>query len=110
MEEQERCAGEEDRADSDAETRATILKRSPTSLKVTLRLLRQGRASADLAECLNRELAACMQILKTPDFYEGVRAAVIDKDRNPKWKPAELAAVSPEAIEPFFGSVKPLSL
>jgi len=93
-----------------AETRATILKRSPTSLKVTLRLLRQGRASADLAACLNRELAACMQILKAPDFYEGVRAAVIDKDRNPKWKPAELAAVGQEAIEPFFGSVKPLSL
>jgi enoyl-CoA hydratase len=92
------------------ETRSAILKRSPTSLKVTLRLLREGRESADLAECLNRELAACMQILKTQDFYEGVRAAVIDKDRNPKWKPAEIGAVGPETLEPFFGRVAPLAL
>ncbi|MDR7143423.1 enoyl-CoA hydratase/isomerase family protein [Rhizobium sp. BE258] len=93
-----------------AETRTVIAKRSPTSLKLTLRLLRTGRASASLAECLNRELAACMQILKTPDFYEGVRAAVIDKDRNPKWKPADVSAVGPEALEPFFGRVEPLAL
>ncbi len=55
------------------------------SLKLTLSLLRAGRASATLNECLEREYAATLAMLSNPDFYEGVRAAVIDKDRNPKW-------------------------
>ncbi|NTG49708.1 enoyl-CoA hydratase/isomerase family protein [Agrobacterium rhizogenes] len=90
-----------------AETAEVIATRSPTSLKLTLRLLRAGRASASLAECLNRELGACLGILYNPDFYEGVRAAVIDKDRNPKWSPASLADVEDAAIERFFVPAQP---
>ena len=90
-----------------AETAEAIRTRSPTSLKLTLRLLRAGRASASLAECLNRELGACLGILYNPDFYEGVRAAVIDKDRNPKWLPASLADVDAAAIERFFVPAQP---
>ncbi|MHB0952414.1 MAG: enoyl-CoA hydratase/isomerase family protein [Allorhizobium sp.] len=83
-------------------TRATMLTRSPTSLKVTLALLRKGRASPDLETCLETEFAATAQILRTPDFYEGIRAAIIDKDRNPKWSPATLDAVGPEIVGAFF--------
>lgn len=83
-------------------TRATLLAKSPTSLKVTLALLRAGRASPDLETCLAREFAATAQTLKTPDFYEGIRAAIIDKDRNPKWSPATLDEVGPEIVEAFL--------
>ncbi|MFC3163862.1 enoyl-CoA hydratase/isomerase family protein [Ciceribacter thiooxidans] len=82
--------------------RATMLIRSPTSLKVTLALLRKGRSSPDLETCLEREFAATDQILRTPDFYEGIRAAIIDKDRNPKWSPATLDAVGPAIVDAFF--------
>ncbi len=90
-----------------AETRRVILTRSPTSLKLALRLLRAGRQSRTLGECLSRELGACMQILHGHDFYEGVRAAVVDKDRNPKWSPAAIALVNDEMISRFFEPPKP---
>jgi len=90
-----------------AESAGVIAGRSPTSLKLTLRLLRAGRTSADLAECLNRELGACLGILYNHDFYEGVRAAVIDKDRNPKWSPASLAEVRSSDIDRFFVPAQP---
>ncbi|NLS02262.1 enoyl-CoA hydratase/isomerase family protein [Rhizobium sp. P32RR-XVIII] len=87
------------------ESLRVLRTRSPTSLKLTLRLVREGRNSARLAECLNRELAAGIHMLKSADFYEGVRAAVIDKDRNPKWSPSTLEAVDADMIAPFL---KPL--
>ena len=90
-----------------AEAAGVIASRSPTSLKLTLRLLRAGRTSADLGECLNRELGACKGILYNHDFYEGVRAAVIDKDRNPKWSPASLSEVTTDAIDRFFIPAQP---
>ena len=90
-----------------AETRRVMLTRSPTSLKLALRLLRAGRQSRTLGECLARELGACMHVLHGPDFYEGVRAAVIDKDRNPKWSPPTIALVNDEMIGRFFESPKP---
>jgi hypothetical protein len=42
------------------------------------------------------------------EFYEGVRAALIDKDRNPKWKPASLASVSPDFVQSQFEPIKGL--
>ncbi len=90
-----------------AEAASVIASRSPTSLKLTLRLLRAGRTSANLAECLNRELGACRGILYNHDFYEGVRAAVIDKDRNPKWSPASLSEVRADVIDRFFIPAQP---
>ncbi|MBR0557963.1 enoyl-CoA hydratase/isomerase family protein [Ciceribacter sp. L1K23] len=85
-----------------AKTRERLLTRSPTSLKITLRMLRLGRASASLEECINREFAGSAAILDLPDFYEGVRAAVIDKDRNPRWSPDRIEAVAETDLKPFF--------
>jgi enoyl-CoA hydratase len=82
--------------------RQTLLSKSPTSLKVTLRLLRLGGESADLKTCLEREFAATAAVSKTRDFYEGARAAVIDKDRNPRWSPRDLASVDEGIIAAFF--------
>ncbi len=86
------------------ETLEVLQKRSPTSLKLTLKLLRLGRESASLIECLEREFAAGTEILRQHDFYEGVRAALVDKDRNPRWQPARLEEVREEHIAPYFAA------
>jgi enoyl-CoA hydratase len=67
---------------------------SPTSLKLTLRLLRLGRTAAKLEACLVMEYRAACRALRGHDFYEGIRAAVIDKDKRPRWSPARLEEVS----------------
>lgn len=83
-------------------TRDILLSKSPTSLKLALRLLRLGRASASLEECLEREFVGSVRMLASHDFYEGIRAAVIDKDRNPQWSPDSLASVSDEVVDAFL--------
>ncbi len=83
-------------------TLETLRRKSPTSLKVTLRLLQLGRDSASLEDCLQREFSALTGVMKSHDFYEGVRAAVIDKDRNPKWQPASLDRVTERELAPYF--------
>ena len=82
-----------DGSDFAAEKLAALDRNSPTSLVLALHLVRAGAGSPDLETCLDREYAANALILQGHDFYEGVRAAVIDKDRSPKWQPAELTAV-----------------
>jgi enoyl-CoA hydratase len=92
-----------DRSDASfaRETLDILMTRSPTSLKLTLALLRAGR-NALLEECLEREFAAAVRLLDGPDFFEGVRAAVIDKDRSPSWNPALLEGVPPSLIEAYL--------
>lgn len=82
-----------------------LLALSPTSLKLTLRAVRAG-ASLDLAGCLRQEYRIVCQIKQGHDFYEGVRAQLIDKDRNPKWNPATLAEVTPAMLDPHFEEPK----
>ncbi|MFD1327847.1 enoyl-CoA hydratase/isomerase family protein [Mycoplana ramosa] len=83
-------------------TIADLKTKSPLSLKVTLRLLRLGRAAPSLDACLEREFAATAGVLQGHDFFEGVRAAVIDKDRNPQWRPARLAEATDADVAAFF--------
>ncbi|MBZ9772181.1 enoyl-CoA hydratase/isomerase family protein [Mesorhizobium sp. CO1-1-8] len=83
-------------------TRSVLLTKSPLSLKLTLRLLRLGRTSSTLKACLEREFAAAGKILSTRDFYEGIRAAVIDKDRSPNWSPDSLAAVTDDMVDAYL--------
>ncbi|XP_066409604.1 3-hydroxyisobutyryl-CoA hydrolase, mitochondrial isoform X2 [Molothrus aeneus] len=82
----------------------TINKMSPTSLKLTLRQLREG-ASMSLQEVLRMEYRLSQACMKGHDFYEGVRAVLIDKDQSPKWKPSALEEVSDEFVDNCF---KPL--
>ena len=98
-----------DRSAFAEKTLATLRTKSPLSLKVTLRLLRLGRAETSPEACLEREFSATAAVLRGHDFYEGVRAAVVDKDRNPQWRPGRLDDVTAEDVAAFFEpSAKPL--
>lgn len=86
-----------------AQATAKLLRtKSPTSLKVTLRLLREAKASTSLRQCLTREYGAALEVFISHDFPEGIRAAVIDKDRSPKWSPATLEDVTPAIVDAYF--------
>lgn len=91
-----------DGSDFAERTRGILRAKSPLSLKVTLRLLRLGRGGSSLEACLEREFAATAAVLRSHDFYEGVRAAVVDKDRNPQWRPALLGDVAERDVAAFF--------
>ncbi len=75
--------------------------KSPTSLKVTLRALSEG-GRLEFEDAMRRELALSVRFLDGDDFYEGVRAAVIDKDRNPAWRPTRLEDVTDAMVDRFF--------
>lgn len=83
-------------------TRSEILEKSPRGLKLALRLLRLGRASSSLREVLKREYRAVYEAYTTKDFVEGIRAAIVDKDRDPKWSPPRLEDVTPDMIDRYF--------
>ena len=86
-------------------TEREIAAKSPTSLKLTLRALREARNLDGLQDCLRLEYRLVCRLLGSHDFSEGIRAAVVDKDRCPKWHPAELADVSPAGVNSYFASL-----
>jgi enoyl-CoA hydratase len=69
-----------------------LAERSPTALVVTLKLLRHNE-HLPLEEVFQTELAAARFILNHPDYVEGVRARLVDKDDNPRWQPETIEAV-----------------
>lgn len=79
----------------------TILMKSPTSLKVTLEALQRG-AKQDYDTCMDMELLLTTHFIHSHDFFEGIRAAVIDKDRKPKWQPSRLQDVTMEQVNSYF--------
>ena len=76
---------------------AALESASPTSLLVTAAMIEAGGRST-LAECFDRELHAAERICATPDFAEGVRAVLVDKDRNPAFRPPTLDEVDADEI------------
>jgi enoyl-CoA hydratase len=82
-------------------THATIAAMSPTSLKLTLRALRDG-AGSDIEGALRTEYRVVSHIQSGSDFYEGVRAVLIDRDKAPKWVPATLEEVGGAELDPYF--------
>lgn len=83
--------------------RDILLTKSPTSMKLTMRALREG-ASMTFEDAMRRELALSARCLDGPDFYEGVRAVLIDRDNQPEWRPARLEDVDDAEIGRFFAS------
>ncbi|OKJ16043.1 enoyl-CoA hydratase/isomerase family protein [Kitasatospora sp. CB01950] len=79
-----------------------LLAHSPTMLKVTLAALRRARALPSLAAGLDQEYRVSCAALTHPDLVEGIRAQVVDKDRNPRWNPATLAEVTADDVARFF--------
>lgn len=88
-----------DEGDDWAREQAAIIRRmSPTSCKLSLHGVREGESDS-IEACLIREFRMVSAIKAGHDFYEGVRAQLIDKDRNPSWDPADLAGVD---IAPYL--------
>lgn len=81
-----------------------IRSKSPTSVKLTFAQLRRGR-TLSLRDCMRLEWRMCNHVALGHDFYEGVRAVIIDKDNHPKWRPATLEEVSDAEIEAYFQPV-----
>ncbi|MGE2689653.1 enoyl-CoA hydratase/isomerase family protein [Mycolicibacterium pulveris] len=79
-----------------------IASRSPISVSVTLEAVRRAAKLATLEDVLRQEYRTSCASLRSHDLVEGIRAQVIDKDRNPKWSPASLAAVTPADVEAYF--------
>ncbi|MFF0544950.1 enoyl-CoA hydratase/isomerase family protein [Nocardia thailandica] len=85
-----------------ARAAADILAKSPVACKVTLRALRRARELPSLEAVLNSEYRVSIASLATHDLVEGIRAQVIDKDRDPRWRPADLAAVTEAEVASYF--------
>ena len=86
-------------------TLKTLNEKSPRGMVVALKLLRLARRSSSLQECLVREYRAALQVFASDDFREGVRAAVIDKDRSPRWSPPRIEDVTTEMVAPYFAEI-----
>lgn len=84
-------------------TLATLRKRSPLMLAVTVEQLQRG-ARMTLADCFRMELTMVHRCSKENDLIEGIRALLIDKDNTPRWQPARLEDVSEERVAQFFSS------
>ncbi|RMB81071.1 enoyl-CoA hydratase/isomerase family protein [Streptomyces shenzhenensis] len=84
------------------ETAENLLAKSPTALKVTLAALRRARRLGPLERVLDQEYRISCACLRSPDLVEGIRAQVIDKDRDPSWSPPTLVEVTDADVERFF--------
>ena len=92
-----------------ARTAATIRTKSPTSLKIAYEQMRRGRGLS-FEEAMATEFRIVSRVVHGHDFYEGVRAAIIDKDGAARWRPTSLAGVTPDQVERYFGALGPAEL
>jgi len=84
-----------------------IAGRSPIALAVTLESVRRAAKLATLPDVLVQEYRVSCASARSHDFVEGIRAQLVDKDRNPRWSPASLAAVTTEDVEKYFAPADP---
>lgn len=83
----------------------TLMTKSPTSLKVTLQEITRGE-QLDFDACMDMETCMMQHFLEGHDFYEGVRALLVDKDKQPKWKPQKLEDVTESDVLKYFSCSK----
>jgi enoyl-CoA hydratase/carnithine racemase len=84
-----------------AKTAATMRSKSPLSLKIALAQVRRGK-DWDFDTCMRAEFRIVSRVIEAHDFYEGVRAVIVDKDNTPHWQPDRLAGVSEAEVERHF--------
>jgi enoyl-CoA hydratase len=81
---------------------AALRTKSPQTLKVAHRQLREGAGMATFADEMIQEYAIGARVVQLPDFLEGVRAVIVDKDNAPKWRPADLTGVDDDLLDRIF--------
>jgi enoyl-CoA hydratase len=84
-----------------------IAGRSPIAVAVTMAAVRRAATLDTLEDVLRQEFRTACAALRSHDLVEGIRALLVDKDRNPKWSPSTLEECSPEAVEAYFQSADP---
>ncbi|KAL0913343.1 hypothetical protein M5K25_016795 [Dendrobium thyrsiflorum] len=85
----------------------SLKKASPLSLKICLRSIREGRLQS-IGQCLTKDYRICCHILRkeaSKDFFEGCRALLVDKDKNPKWEPSRLELIDDAMVDRYFSKV-----
>jgi enoyl-CoA hydratase len=85
-------------------TAATIRAKAPLSLKIALAQMRRGRTWSFEA-CMKAEMRIVSRVAYGRDFYEGIRAVIVDKDNRPRWQPATLDAVTAADVEAYFAPI-----
>lgn len=90
-----------------AATLATLRSKSPQTMKVSLRLLKEGREMVDFAAEMVQEYAVGARVAVRHDFLEGVRAVIVDKDNAPVWNPATPEGVPDDLIDSIFAPLPP---
>jgi enoyl-CoA hydratase len=84
---------------------ATIRTKAPLSLKIALAQMRRGR-NWSFEECMRAEFRVVSRVAYGHDFYEGIRAVIIDKDNRPRWHPSTLADATAESVERHFAPLR----
>jgi enoyl-CoA hydratase len=97
---------EKERTDWARDASAALRTKSPTSLKVSLRQLRLGRTLPDFETAMRVEFRLMQRFMAGGDFFEGVRALLIDKDQRPRWSPDRLEAVSEAMVDAYFAPLE----
>ncbi|MFK7945544.1 MAG: enoyl-CoA hydratase/isomerase family protein [Paracoccaceae bacterium] len=82
----------------------TILSKSPTSTRIAFRQIREG-AKLSFEDCMRLEYRLARYCMTHPDFYEGVRAVILDKDNAPKWSPATLDEATDDFVAEAFAAL-----
>lgn len=88
-------------------TLKTLEGKSPQTCKVSLRLLAEGEKLDDFADEMRMEYAVCTRVIVRPDFVEGVRALIIEKDNTPRWNPPTAAEISDADVDAIFAPLPP---
>jgi len=86
---------------------ATLRAKSPQACKVALEVLRRGAETEDFAEEMRREYTVAARVIMRPDFAEGVRAVLVDKDNAPRWEPAAPEGVTEAMLDAIFAPLPP---
>src|SRR5690606_23919717 len=86
---------------------ATLRTKSPLSMKVALRLIAEAKLATDFAQEMRVEYRLACRMITQPDFAEGVRAVLVDKDHAPRWNPSAPEGISEAILDAIFAPLPP---
>ena len=89
---------------------ATLQRMSPTALKITLRNVRAALSFSKVEQSFQQDYRVSLKCIAGHDFIEGIRAVIVDKDRNPAWRPDRLEDVTPDMVDGYFKTIGDLEL